>query len=78
MMSERILLWKREHPEEYHRSRENNRKAQQKPEVKEKKKQGRQRWIEEHPEEYKAMQEKISEACNSPEARKKRSESLKA
>ena len=78
MMSERILRWKREHPEEYQRSRENNRKAQQKPEVKEKKKQGRQRWIEEHPEEYKAMQEKISEACNSPEARKKRSESLKA
>ena len=78
MMSERILRWQHEHPEEYQRSRENNRKAQQKPEVKEKKKQARQKWVEEHPEEHRAMQKKLSLARNSPEARKKRSESLKA
>ena len=78
MTRERIQRWQHEHPEEYQRAREKNRKAQQKPEVKEKKKQGRQKWIETHPEEYKAMQEKFSQARNSPEARRKRSESLKA
>ena len=78
MTRERILRWKCEHPDEYLRSRENNRKAMQNPDVKEKKKFAHQKWIKEHPEEYKTIQEKRSKACNSPEARKKRSESLKA
>lgn len=77
MMSERILRWQKEHPEEYQQSRENNRKAMQKPEVKEKRRQSRQKWIEANPEEYKAMQERLSKARNTPEARKKRAESLK-
>ena len=78
MMSERILRWQQEHPEEYQLSRENNRKAIQKPEVQEKRRQARKKWIEEHPEEHMAMQERLSEARNSPEARKKRAASLRA
>ena len=49
----------------------------QKPEVKEKRRQSRQKWIEANPEEHKAMQERLSKARNTPEARKKRAESLK-
>ena len=78
MSRERFRRWREEHPEEYQSSLENSRKAQQKPEVKEKKKLGRQKWKEEHPKEYKAMEEKSLQARNSPEARKKRAESLKA
>lgn len=78
MMSERILRWQQEHPEEYQQSRENNRKAIQKPEVQEKRRQARRKWIEEHPEEHTVMQERLSEARNSPEARKKRAASLRA
>ena len=77
MTRERIQRWRNEHPVEYQRSLENSRKAQQNPEVKEKKKRSRQKWIEEHPEEYKAMEEKLARARNSPEARKKRAASLK-
>lgn len=77
MTRDRILRWRREHPDEYQRSRENNRKAQQSPEVKEKKKLARQKWIENHPEEHKSWQEKLSLAQNSPEARKKQASSLK-
>lgn len=77
LMSDRIKTWKAEHPEEYQRSRENNRKALQKPEVKAKKRQAYLKWAEEHPEENKAIQEKLIKARTSPEARKKRTESLR-
>lgn len=77
MMSERILRWQHEHPDEYQKSRENNRIAVQKPEVQEKRRRTRKKWIEDHPDEHKAMQKRLSEARNTPEARKKRAESLK-
>ena len=78
MTRERIRRWREEHPDEYQRSLENSRKAQQKPEVRERKKLARKKWVEEHPDEYKAMEEKSLQARNSPEAQKKQSESLKA
>lgn len=77
MTRERIFRWQREHPEEYQRSRENNRKAMQTPEVQAKRRQTRKKRIAEHPEEHKEQQERLLEARNSPEARKKRSASLK-
>ena len=76
-MSERIKRWRKEHPEEYAQSRENNKKANQSPESKEKRRKSRKKWIAEHPEEHKAQQERLSELRNSSEARKKRSESLR-
>ena len=78
MTSERILRWKSEHPEDYQKARENNRKAVQKTESKEKRKLSQKKWNEEHPEEYKAWREKIAKATGSPEARKKHSDSIKA
>ena len=46
MSSERILNWKNEHPEEYAKARENNKLAQQKESVKQKKRIGREKWIQ--------------------------------
>ncbi len=78
MTSERILRWKQEHPDEYAKSRENNRLAQQDERVREKKRLGREKWIQEHPEEYEENKRKAQAACHTPDAEKKRSESLKA
>lgn len=78
MMSVRIRTWKQDHPEEYEASRENNRKAQADPAVKEKKRKSREKWIQEHPDEYEAVKNKALAAAHSPEAEKKRSKSLKA
>ena len=77
MSSERILNWKNEHPEEYAKARENNKLAQQKESVKQKKRIGREKWIQEHPEEYDQNKKKTLEAAHTEEAEKKRSESLK-
>lgn len=78
MTRKRIHRWKEEHPEDYAKSRENNRLVQESEEVKEKKRKGRERWIKEHPEEYESNKRKTLEACHTPDAEKKRSDSLKA
>ena len=78
MTRARILRWKEEHPDEYAKSRENNRIVQQDETVREKKRIGREKWIQEHPNEYEDNKKKVIAACHTPEAEKKRSESLKA
>ncbi len=78
MTSERIRRWKLEHPDEYQKSRENNRLAQQTPESREKRRQSREKWVLEHPDEYEAQKEKLAMLRQSPEAKKKRTESIKA
>ena len=77
MSRERLLKWKNEHPDEYEKSRENNRKAAQSAESKLKRKSSREKWIMEHPEEYKLQQQKLQESRNSVEAKEKRKASLK-
>ena len=78
MTRNRILKWKEEHPEEYKKSRENNRLVQQKEAVREKKRKGREKWVQDHPDEYEANKRKVQAAMHTAEAERKRSESLKA
>ncbi len=77
MTRERILRWKKEHPDEYEKSRENNRKAIQSSESKLKRKASREKWIAEHPEEHKLHQQNLIAARTTPEANEKRKSSLK-
>lgn len=77
MMSERIIRWKEEHPEEYRVSREKNRARQRTDETRQKKRIAREEWVKNHPEEYKEMKRKSAEGNKTPEARKKHSQSLK-
>ena len=77
MSKERILNWKREHPDEYARARENNRLAMQSEETKEKRKASLKKWKEEHPEEAAENERKALIARTSPEAKLKRANSIK-
>lgn len=77
MSRERILRWKQEHPEEYAKSRENNRMAVQTEYSKQKRNESLKKWREEHPEEYLANKQKQLAACHSEEAEAKRRKSLK-
>lgn len=76
MTSVRIKKWKTEHPDEYERSRENNRIAQQSELVKEKKKKSRKKWIETHPEEYETQKARTAKYCQTEAAKEKRKKSL--
>lgn len=77
MTSERILKWKKNHPEEYKKSRENNKKSINTEECKKKKQEAFQKWKENNPEQYIENMNKRIQSCHSIEAQTKRKNSLK-
>lgn len=77
MSRERILRWKEEHPDEYSKSRENNRLSQQSEATKLKRNESLKKWRENNPEEYLQQQNKLIESRTSIAANAKRANSLK-
>ena len=77
MSRERMIRWRVNNPDNYKKSRENNRRAQQSEITKKKKKDARKQWISENPEKHEQNIKKMIEATQSDNARKKRSNSLK-
>lgn len=75
---DRILKWKKEHPDEYEKAREKNREAIRSPETQKKRKAARGKWIATHPDEYAEYQRKLIEARTTPAANEKRCRSIKA
>lgn len=78
MTRKRITKWKEENPEEYAKSRENNRKAMQSDSSKQKRNRSLEKWRNENPAEYAKNKTKQLAAAHSKEAEEKRSKSLKA
>ena len=78
MTSERIKNWKANHPEEYEKARENNRRAVRSAESRAKRSASRKKWIEDHPEEFAKNEEKSLRARTSKEANEKRKKSIRA
>ena len=76
-MSERIKNWRRNNPDEYRKSRENNKKAINNPLVKAKGAASRKKWRAEHPEETALWEQRRLESLRNPETNKKRGSSLK-
>ena len=77
MSQDRILNWKESNPEDYKRSRENNRLATQSEMSREKRKYSREKWIAENPERYIEQMRILRESNNTDEAKLKRKISLK-
>lgn len=76
-MSDRIKNWKKNNPDEYRKSRENNKKAINDPLVKAKGAAARKKWRAEHPEETALWEKHRLESLRNPETNKKRGSSLK-
>ena len=76
-MSERIKNWRKNNPEEYKLSRENNKKAINNPEVKAKGAESRKKWREEHPEQTALWEQHRLESLRNPKTKEKQSASLK-
>lgn len=71
--SERIKNWQKNHPEEYARSRENNRISQSRTEVKLKRILSLKKWKEDHPEEFKIWEENRKRSLSSEAVKVKKS-----
>lgn len=77
MTRERIKNWKTEHPEEYQKAREKNKKALLSEKTIERKQKSFQKWKEEHPEDFAKNRKNLIDAAHTKEAEEKRKTSLR-
>lgn len=77
MSRNRILKWKKEHPEEYKNARRKNAESVRRKDVQEKRRRSLTQWIKEHPEEYQKWEQNRKLAFQSKESKEKRKQSLK-